>query len=61
MAIHEFECPKCGHKEERLILSNDNRPLCPKCLILLDKIISLSNFILKGNCWAKDNYNKEVK
>ena len=56
MAIYEFECLRCGHKEEKLILSNDNRPLCPKCLIPLTKVMSLSNFILKGKNWSKDNY-----
>ncbi|MDA3895894.1 MAG: zinc ribbon domain-containing protein [Desulfobacteraceae bacterium] len=32
MPIYEFECKKCGHKFERLILpSDDKNPECPQC------------------------------
>ena len=31
MPIYEYECNKCGHGFEALILKNTPEPACPKC------------------------------
>jgi putative FmdB family regulatory protein len=31
MPIYEYECNKCGHEFEALILKNTPEPACPKC------------------------------
>lgn len=64
MPIHEYRCPECGHREEHLV-NNSSRevffcPICKKPSFdrTMVKIISASNFQLKGGGWAKDGYSK---
>ncbi len=63
MPIHEFKCPICGHKEDQLIMHGDSENIfCAECKDMdhtMVKELSSSNFILKGNCWAKDGYTKK--
>ena len=57
MPIHELECRKCGYKQEKLMLKSGSPLLfCPKCKVLMHRVMAASNFILKGDCWAKDRY-----
>ncbi len=52
MPIYEYTCSKCEHKAELLQKINDNNKVkCPQCTSYMTKIISLSNFKLKGNGW----------
>lgn len=55
MPIYEFECPKCYKRWEVLFLSPEDNPImeCPKCGEPSEKIISPSNFHLKGDGWYK--------
>ena len=50
MPIHEFECKKCNHRFERLILSGDDpSPECPKCKNKkADRLISAGSFRAHG-------------
>lgn len=57
--IFEYECPNCQLVEEKLVLPSERpmRPLCPKCgQAKMEKIMSVSNFSLKGKGWSKDSY-----
>jgi len=61
MPIYEFEC-KCGNCMEKLFDKPVNTTKCPECGRRMNKILSPSNFQLKGHCWAKDSYGlKEQK
>ncbi len=31
MPIYEFECEKCSHEFEELVMDSDEHPACPKC------------------------------
>jgi len=59
MPIYEYLCNNCNERVEHfLISSKDTEPAeCPKCNgKSLERIISRTNFELKGECWAKDGY-----
>jgi putative FmdB family regulatory protein len=64
--IYEFQCKKCGYIFEEVILSKVSKigTICPNCSYIATKIISSSNFVIKGysaanNYSKKDNKNKE--
>jgi putative FmdB family regulatory protein len=59
MPIYEYECKECKVLKEVLILEVKDEPKCPKCLKLMDKVVSLSHFRLKGGGWGKDGYNSK--
>jgi len=56
MPIYEYSCRNCGELWEELVPHNQVKRPCPNCYKLCKRIISLSNFQLKGEGWAKDNY-----
>ena len=70
MPIYEYQCTKCGDEFEKIVKLNSPNPPCtkavktdsPKILVRCDgetkRIMSQSNFHLKGSCWAKDGYDK---
>jgi len=59
--IYEFECV-CGNKLEKLFKTPVETIECPSCNRKMTRVLSASNFQLKGKCWAKDNYGlKEGK
>jgi len=35
--IYDYSCPKCGHKEEKLVFCCADSQVCPECNELLDK------------------------
>lgn len=62
MPLYDFECLRCHHKFEMLQkVSDDNPEMCPKCDSFgnVQKLISPSNFVLKGDGWAADDYAKK--
>ena len=63
MPIYEYECLSCGHISEVLRDHIDDAEYapCPKCGMGARRIISCSNFQLKGNGWSKDGYSKDRK
>jgi len=51
MPIHEYECPKCGHKFEILTLKMSevkDKNECPECKHILDtRNVSTGAFIMR--------------
>ena len=73
MPLYEYECTRCGNKFEKIVKFDTPNPLCilalktnrPNVLERCDgetkKLISKSNFQLKGQGWHKDGYTKTTK
>ena len=60
MPTYEYECNECHHQLEA-VQSIKDAPLkdCPACgKAGLERLISASNFQLKGSGWYKDAYSK---
>lgn len=57
MPIYEYECTKCGARQEAWQKMSD-KPLttCEKCSGKLQKLISQSTFHLKGSGWYATDY-----
>ena len=58
MPIYEYACPDCGHKFDAL-QKFDDAPItvCPQCAATaVKKLISATNFVLKGGGWYSDHY-----
>lgn len=57
MPLYEFKCTKCGASKE-LIKSVEKLEEIIECSCgyLMQRVISTSNFNLKGTGWAKDGY-----
>lgn len=60
MPIYEFEC-KCGNCMEKLFKGPVKTTKCPNCGDRMNRIMSPSNFLLKGHGWAKDSYGLKEK
>ncbi len=58
MPIYEFNC-ECGNEKEDLVSVGTEYIKCKECGKDMKKIISRSNFILKGSGWAFDNYGSK--
>jgi putative FmdB family regulatory protein len=68
MPLYEYKCLKCHHEFEKLMKLNSPNPLCTQALetshskVLercdgeTKRIMSRSEFHLKGECWARDGY-----
>jgi putative FmdB family regulatory protein len=63
MPIYEYVCVKCKDKQEIITHTHDAPETvpCQQCGGTAERIISLSNFQLKGGGWAKDGYQKGTK
>lgn len=63
MPAYDYECPKCGTMEiEHKITEKVEE--CPKCKergekTLINRLISLTSFQLKGKGWYKTDYAKK--
>ena len=60
MPIYEFECI-CGEEKEILVPMGTETIICSSCGKPMKKIISKSDFILKGAGWGFDNYGLKSK
>lgn len=61
MALREFECPKCGKKQD-FIVSNGKKPRFKhrECDVWMKRVkFSVSNFQLKGSGFHKNDYGKK--
>ena len=59
MPVYEYICKACDHEFEREQRINDN-PLkkCPACgAMKVKRLISRTNFVLKGGGWHSDLYS----
>jgi putative FmdB family regulatory protein len=56
MPLYEFMCTECGEVHSDLVKLGTETSKCPKCGSISDKVMSVPNFVLKGNGWAKDHY-----
>jgi putative FmdB family regulatory protein len=57
--IYEYTCEKCGITNEiQHGISEKMSPKCPKCGEVMERIISLNSFQLKGSGWYKTGYTK---
>lgn len=64
MPIFDYRCVNCGKIVERFVRNKDEKyAACVKCgEIEFKRVFSPSKaFILKGNCWEKDNYERPLK
>jgi len=58
MPLYVSKCEECGEEQEVVQKFDDVPPKCKLCGGTNKRKINKSNFQLKGNCWAKQNYNK---
>jgi len=58
MPTYDYQCQKCGFEFERVQrITEDPIKLCPECKSRQAKrLLSASNFILKGGGWYADGY-----
>ncbi len=57
MPIYEYQCRKCNEVFEIFHkIDEDCNPACPKCLGQAKKLISATNFILKGSGFYVNDY-----
>jgi len=63
MPTYEYKCidETCDHHWEQIQkITDDKIKVCPVCeKETAQRLISGGGFILKGNCWAKDNYSSK--
>ena len=59
--VYEYLCENCKHEwEETQKITDKAKKMCPKCKKKTAKrLISCSNFILKGGGWAKEGYSSK--
>ena len=60
MPLYVFKCEQCGKEQEIYAKSFriDRLIPCKDCEGIAQRIISETNFILKGSGWSKDGYQK---
>lgn len=57
MPIYEYECVACSTNYERLQRMSDPDPPCPECNSSdVRRLISASNFELKGTGWYQTDF-----
>lgn len=62
MPIYEYRCPKCGRVKENFQRDYaEHNIVCLRCHEVMPKVVSSSNFHLKGTCWAKDGYTMQYQ
>lgn len=62
MPIYEYQCKKCNNIFEVFHkIDKEFNPACPRCLGQTRRIISPTNFILKGSGFYVNDYPSESK
>jgi putative FmdB family regulatory protein len=60
MPIYEYECDKCGRREEVFHRITDPMEVeCDQCQIQMRRLISKSTFKLQGTGWYVTDYGKQ--
>ncbi len=59
--IYEYVCHECGHEfEVEKKITDESVIVCPECESEdVERLISLSSFILKGGGWFNEGYSKK--
>lgn len=57
---YEYKCRCCAHQfEAEQSIKDEPLKTCPVCLVAgLERLVSNGAFVLKGDGWFKDGYNK---
>ena len=58
MPIYLYKCSECNYEFEIMQKMNEPAPLCPECGERVDKQISRTSFVLGGEGWADQGYQK---
>lgn len=59
--IYECKCEGCSIKEYEAKMTDPVPTLCPSCgKDGFKRLISQTRFVLLGNCWASDGYEKHL-
>jgi putative FmdB family regulatory protein len=62
MPIYEYQCQQCGNIFEVFHrIDEEVKPACPRCLSGTRRIISPTNFILKGSGFYVNDYPSESR
>lgn len=61
MPLYELVCNSCGFTKEEILKLNEKEPVCDRCGEQMKKAMSAPAFVLKGACWAADNYGLKSK
>lgn len=64
MPVYEYECPKCGEKDEMVgtyDYVSKQKWICRVCNTVMKMVIGKVATVLKGDGWAKDGYSKVNK
>src|SRR5512136_3093918 len=57
MPIYEYQCRRCNNVFELLHkMDEDCKVVCPKCMVPAKKLISATNFVLKGTGFYVNDY-----
>jgi len=57
MPIYEYQCSRCKNVFELLHkMDEDCKAVCPKCMAPARKLISATNFVLKGTGFYVNDY-----
>ena len=62
MPIYEYQCNRCNEIFEIFYkIDEDCKVACPKCLGPVKKLISATNFVLKGSGFYVNDYPSESR
>ncbi len=58
MPIYEYRCDSCGVFEISQRITEDPLKKCPTCKSKVQRLISNTSFMLKGNGWYATDYGR---
>ncbi|MGH7842065.1 MAG: FmdB family zinc ribbon protein [Candidatus Binataceae bacterium] len=61
MPIYEYKCNHCGVFEVTQRITEKSLKKCPTCRGKVERIISATSFVLKGNGWYATDYAAKSK
>lgn len=61
MPIYEYRCNNCGTFEVTQRITEDPLKKCPTCNGDVNRMISLTSFVLKGSGWYVTDYGRKGK
>jgi putative FmdB family regulatory protein len=64
MPSYDFVCPNCGYElvnVKRTLADINEKELCPKCHVEMEKVFDTMNFIKKGSGWTANSGKGRTK